>query len=123
MLETFQASAAGERLRAAGAFVERFPAATEVLIVGATREAADDLARRITAARGVSFGLHRASLMQITARFAATELARLGAAPATRLAAEAVAARVSFETGQEGALACFIHERVGTSRRAAPNRS
>src|SRR5207244_4210426 len=82
-------------------------AATEVLIVGASREAADDLARRITAARGVTFGLYRASLTQLAARFAATELARLGAAPATQLGVEAVAARVSFETEQEGSLGYF----------------
>jgi 5,10-methylene-tetrahydrofolate dehydrogenase/methenyl tetrahydrofolate cyclohydrolase len=70
------------------------PAATEVLIVGATRDAADDLARRVTAARGATFGLHRASLTQLAARLAAAEMARLGVAPATSLGSEAVAARV-----------------------------
>src|SRR5919198_3459461 len=107
MLEAFQSSSASERLRAAGAFVERFPAGTEVLIVGASRDAADDLARRVTAARGASFGLHRVSLTQLAVRFAAAEMARLGVAPATALGAEAVAARVSFEALRERALGYF----------------
>src|SRR5881397_4385626 len=97
MLEPFQSPSAAERLNAANAFVERVPAATEVLIVGATRDAADDLARRVTAARGATFGLHRVSLTQLAVRLAAAEMARLGVAPATALGAEAVAARVSFE--------------------------
>jgi len=107
MLQTFQSSSAAERFGAAGAFVERFPTATEVLIVGASRDAADDLARRVTAARMATFGLHRASLTQLVVRFAAEEMARLGVAPATALGAEAVAARVSFEALWERALAYF----------------
>ena len=107
MLQTFQSSSAAERLGAASAFLERFPPATEVLIVGASRDAADDLARRVTAARGATFGLHRASLTQLAVRFAAAEMARLGVAPATALGAEAVAARVSFEALREQALAYF----------------
>ncbi len=107
MLKTFQSSSAAERLGAASAFVERFPTATEVLIVGASRDAADDLARWVTAARRATFGLHRASLTQLAVRFAAEEMARLGVAPATALGAEAVAARVSFEALRERALAYF----------------
>src|SRR2546427_2589620 len=107
MLETFQSPSATERLGTAGAFVERVPVATEVLIVGATRDAADDLARRVTAARGATFGLHRVSLTQLAVRLAAAEMARLGVAPATALGAEAVAARVSFEALRERAIGYF----------------
>src|SRR2546425_2227509 len=107
MLEMCQSSSAAERFGAAGAFVERFPTATEVLIVGASRDAANDLARRVTAARRATFGLHRASLTQLAVRFAAEEMARLGVAPATALGAEAVAARVSFEALRERALGYF----------------
>src|SRR5882724_2324471 len=99
MLTIFQSASAAERLRAAGAFVERVPAATEVLVVGASRDAADDLARRVTVARGATFGLHRASLTQLAVR--------LAVAPATALGAEAVAARVSFEALRERALGYF----------------
>src|SRR5262245_57957596 len=107
MLETFRSSSAAERVGAASSFVERISAATEVLIVGASRDAADDLARQVTAARGATFGLHRASLTQLAVRFAAAEMARLGMTPATALGAEAVAARVSFEALRERALAYF----------------
>src|SRR5919204_3244516 len=107
MLESFHSPSAAERLRVAAEFLERLPAATEVLIVGASRDAADDLARHSTAARGATFGLHRASLLQVAARLAAGELARLGVAPATALGAEAMAARVSFEALRDGALAYF----------------
>ena len=61
----------------------------------------------MTAARGATFGLHRASLTQLAVRLAAAEMARLGLAPATALGAEAVAARVSFEALRERALAYF----------------
>jgi CRISPR/Cas system-associated exonuclease Cas4 (RecB family) len=107
VLETFSSASAAERLRVAAGFVERVPAATEVLIVGASRAAADDLARQVTIARSVTFGLHRASFMQLAGHLAAVEMARLGVAPATALGVEAVAARVSFEALRDGALAYF----------------
>ena len=47
--------------------------------------------------REVTFGLHRASFLELAARLAAAELARLGVAPAAALGVEALAARVSFE--------------------------
>ena len=107
MVHAFPSASAGERLDVAAAFIERVPAATEVLIVGATREAADDLARRVTVARGATFGLHRASLLQLAVRLAAAEMARLGVAPTTALGADAVAARVSFEALRDRALGYF----------------
>ncbi len=107
MLEIFQSASAAERLRTAGAFIDRFLPDTELLIVGASRDAADDLARRVTSARGATFGLHRASLTQLAVRLAAGEMARSGLAPATALGSEAVAARVTFEAHQEGTLGYF----------------
>jgi ATP-dependent helicase/nuclease subunit B len=107
VLETFESPSAADRLRAAAAFLDQLPPATEVMIVGASRAAADDLARQVTVARGVTFGLHRASFIQLAARLAATEMARLGFAPATALGVEAVAARVSFEALREQGLAYF----------------
>jgi hypothetical protein len=107
VLRFIAASSGADRLRAAGAFVEGSPAANEVLIVGASRDAADDLARRVTAMRGATFGLHRASLMQLAVRVAAVAMARLGVAPATALGAEAVAARVAFEALRERTVGYF----------------
>jgi len=96
-----------ERLRAARAFVEAVGPAAEVLIVGATREAADDLAREISVQRGATFGLHRLSLVQLAARCAAGELARRGLAPITTLGLEALTARVAFEARDAGTLPYF----------------
>src|SRR5438552_1001208 len=112
MLKVFHSSSAAERLRAARAFVERIPAATEVLIVGASRDAADDLARRVTAARGATFGLHRASLTQLAVRLAAAEMARLDvpiAGPVERAFVEALtkvspAVLVTVAAGDEATL-------------------
>src|SRR5688572_17060614 len=107
MLEAFESPSAADRLRVAGAFVDGIPAASEVLIVGASRGAADDLARRVTVARGATFGLHRASFTHLAVRLAVVEMARRGVAPATALGAEAVAARASFEALRDGALRYF----------------
>jgi len=107
MFDVFRSPAADERLKAATAFLEGFPAATEVLIVGATREAADDVARRFTVARGAAFGLHRTSVTQLAVRCAAADMATRGVAPTTALGAEALAARVTFEAVRDTALPYF----------------
>ena len=49
MLEIFQSPSAAERVDAARAFIAHFPSATEIVLVGASRDAADDLARQIRA--------------------------------------------------------------------------
>ena len=98
-------SASGRvRLEAADAFLARWPAATEVLVVGATREAADDLCRRVAATRGATFGLHRFTLTQLASRIAAATLAARGATPATALAADALATRALSELSRDGGL-------------------
>lgn len=83
-------------------------AGEEVLIVGATREAADDLARSIAVERGATVGLHRFSLAQLAARLAAPILAAERTAASTYLASEAVAARATFEASRDGALDYFL---------------
>ena len=92
------------RLDAATAFVTRWPPATEVVVVGATREAADDLCRGVAAARGATFGLHRFTLGQLASRIATATLAGQGVTPATPLAADALAARALFELTRTAAL-------------------
>src|SRR5204863_741577 len=73
----------------------------------ASRAAADDLARMITAAQGASFGVHRASLMQLAMRCAAAEMAMRGLTPTTGLGAEALAARVTYEAMRERGVPYF----------------
>ncbi len=103
-----ESAAVEERLHVARAFVENLGPAAEVLVVGATREAADDLAREISAHGGVAtFGLHRLSLVQLAVRCATAELARRGRAPITALGLEALTARVTFQARDAGALPYF----------------
>ena len=97
MIRAVESPAGEARIEAALAFLASVPAAAEVMVVGASREAADDLARRATVAAAARFGVHRASLAQLAARVAAGELTRLGLVPTTSLGTEALAARVTFE--------------------------
>lgn len=78
-----------------------------VLIVSASRGAADDLARAVTQSRGATAGLHRFSFAQLAARLAAPILASRGIAPATVIGSEAVAARATFDATRDGGLGYF----------------
>lgn len=89
--------AAETRIEAAAELLRRGLERGEALLVGQTREAADDLARDIAADAGATFGLYRFSLRQIVWSIAANDLARAGLAPASSLAAEAVATHATFE--------------------------
>ena len=99
-----RSASAPARLAAAHRFLESLPPASEALIVGAARDAVDDFVREGAARRGATFGLHRFSLRRLATRLAAPRLAGRGLAPATRLGAEAVAARAAFEEAGRGAL-------------------
>ena len=92
-----RSAGAAARLAAAHRFVESLPPASEALVVGAARDAVDDFVRENAARRGAAFGLHRFSLRRLATRVASPRLAARGLAPATRLGAEAVAARAAFE--------------------------
>ncbi len=99
-----RSAAAATRLAAAHRFLDALSPATEALVVGATREAVDDLVREQSVRRGATFGLHRFSLRQLAVRVTATHLAERGLAPSTRLGAEAVAARAAFDELEQGTL-------------------
>ena len=96
-VQVFVSASARERLARAEAFLQHSPPDTEVVIVGATRGAADDLARGAVRRSGASFGWHRFSLLQLAARLAMPALAAEGRLPASPLGAEAVAARAIFQ--------------------------
>jgi ATP-dependent helicase/nuclease subunit B len=115
------AASAAARLDAAFEFLSGFPAHQPITIIGATRGAADDLARRIALARPATLGLSRFSLTQLAARLAAAALAGRGVAPATSLGAEAVAARVAFDAARDGSLRYFgsVAETPGFSKALA----
>src|SRR5919202_1510644 len=96
-IEIVESTSASRRLDAALAFLRNYPPAHPIVVVGATREAADDLARRVAAERGATVGLMRFSLTQLAARVAARALGGRGIAPSTDLGSEAIAARVAFD--------------------------
>jgi ATP-dependent helicase/nuclease subunit B len=107
MIRLIESSAADLRLQEARAFVERYGADGDVMLVGASRGAVDDLARSIAAHKGATIGIHRFSLTQLAARLAAPVLAAQGLAPVTALASEAVAARATFDAQRASALTYF----------------
>jgi len=107
MLRVVISTSAAARLAVAQGFLEKLPSATEAVVVGATRGAADDLVRTIASRRGASFGLSRFSLTQLAARMAVAALSQSRRAPATQAGTEAVAARAVFDAITAGDLAYF----------------
>ena len=98
---------AATRLEAARQFAFNAPFGSELLIISASRGAADDFARGLAAGRGATFGLYRFSLTQLAARLAALPLAQSRLAPTTGLGIQAVAARAAFDLQHEGGLSYF----------------
>ena len=95
-LRIIESSEAALRLEAAHEWLLTH-AGRGAVIVGASRGAADDLARSVAKMRGGALGLHRFSFTQLAAHLAAPVLASRGAVPVTRVGTEAVAARATFE--------------------------
>jgi CRISPR/Cas system-associated exonuclease Cas4 (RecB family) len=102
-----ESSSAPLRLHEARAFAQAHAAHGDVWIVGASRGAADDLARTIALASGATIGVHRYSLTQLALQMAGPILSVQGLAPVTYLGSEAVAARTTFDAHREGALRYF----------------
>ena len=95
------------RLDQAVAFLHDARPDEEVLVVAASRGAADDLARRAATARGASLGWHRFSVLQLAARLGVEALAARGRLPGSPLGAEAVASRAIFGATAVGSLRYF----------------
>src|SRR5262245_34619159 len=106
-LHVVVASSAADRVSRARDFLAAVSPGTRVLIVGASRGAADDLARDLAAKAPATFGIQRLSLTQLAARSAMLALANDGVAPSTRLGAEAVAARAAFDAQHAASLKYF----------------
>src|SRR5438132_4485394 len=97
MIRVVTSTSAAARLGAARAFLQQLPAASEALVIGATRGAADDFVRSIARDAGATFGLTRFSLTQLAARSAAAGTRQGRRVPATHAGEEAVAARAVFD--------------------------
>jgi CRISPR/Cas system-associated exonuclease Cas4 (RecB family) len=78
-----------------------------VLIIGASRGAADDLSRSVEGSVPATFGLQRLSLTQFAAKTAILTLASEGLSSSTWLGTEAVAVRVAFDATRDGSLTYF----------------
>lgn len=103
----YTSSLAAHRLAIARNLLRTRSPITPTLIVGASRGAADDLARDVAAGLPATFGLQRVSLTQLAARSAMVALAADGHTPSTWLGAEAVAARAAFDATRQQSLAYF----------------
>src|SRR5207248_396057 len=88
-------------------FLRTHPPGSEVVIVGASRGAADDLARDLARRAGATFGLTRFSLTEVAARAAAARLAGARRVPGSSAGAEAIAARAVFDAIAADELAYF----------------
>ena len=100
-------ASAADRLSCARDLIRSCTPGTRVLIVGASRGAADDLAREVAASVPATFGLQRLSLTQLAAKTAILSLASEGVTTSTWLGTEAVAARVAFDARRDQALTYF----------------
>ncbi len=78
-----------------------------ILIVGASRAAADEFAMGLAADRGATFGVTRVGFTELVAKLAVPALARQGLTPSAPLSDEAVAARVADDLLKRGELDYF----------------
>ena len=84
------------RLDAVGRFLSSYAPGTEIVIVGASRGAVDDLVRRMTSASGATFGLVRLGFTELAARLSATAGREAPRTAVTLTGAEAAATRAVF---------------------------
>jgi ATP-dependent helicase/nuclease subunit B len=121
MLRLFQSSSAADRISTANEFIASFPAATELVLIAASRGAVDDLVRGFADKCTATFGLHRFNLIQLAGRLALRKLAGAGIAPTSAVGTEALAARAAFEASARGELRYFapIAKFPGFARAAA----
>ena len=107
MLRIVTSASTAARLDRARRFLQAHPSPAEVVIAGASRGAADDLARRLALERGATFGITRFSVVELAARSAAVHLAGARHVAGTQAGAEAAAARAVFDAVAAGALEYF----------------
>lgn len=95
------------RLAVAATWLESYAADDEILIVGPTSEAADDLYLRVASSKGAWFGISRSTLNAQGARLALAALAESELASASALSFVAVVARAIHSLQGEGKLTYF----------------
>lgn len=98
---------ASSRLERAAAWLAARGRGEEVLVIGASYDAASALTRQVAARVGASFGWHRATLGRVAAVLAGPELAARGLAPVGALPLEALSGRVIDALRRAGGLGRF----------------
>ncbi len=109
MIRAFVSPSGHNRLQAALDFAREHARGVEMLVLGASRDAADDLVRELTLSCRATFGIQRATPLELAARLAVPAMTERGLAPATGLAVQAVAARAAFEVHVRGDLSTLDH--------------
>jgi ATP-dependent helicase/nuclease subunit B len=95
------------RTHCAQRWLENRAAAEEVLIVGATLDAANELARKVAKKKGAAFGWHRLTLPQLAFAIAAPILAARVLTPLSRIGVGALVARLVHRMNTEGRLSHY----------------
>jgi hypothetical protein len=95
-------SAARTRIRRAEAWLESRNPDEELLVIGATLDAANEVARQVAKKKGAAFGWHRLTLPQLAFAIAAPVLAARGLTPLSRIGADAIVARLVHRMKAEG---------------------
>ena len=96
--------ASHRRIARARAWLMARAPAEELLIIGTTLDATNELARAVAQTTGGAFGWHRFTLAQLTAALAAPTMAARGIVPAGRLGVEAIVCRAVHALSPGGAL-------------------
>jgi hypothetical protein len=94
-------------LEAAAAALDRFAAGRRVLIVAASRAAADEFAFSAALRRGGLFGVLRVGFAELATKLALPSLAGAGRSPMSGLGSEALVTRAAFEAHRDGVLEYF----------------
>lgn len=104
-ITSFVSAAASRRLSEARAHVLSIE--PPIVIIGASRAAADEFALSLALEKGATFGITRMSVAELVSRLALPALARTGLTPTAPLSDEAVAARVADALVQNDRLGYF----------------
>ncbi len=92
------------RLERAREWLEGRGESEELLIVGATLDGPNELARAVAVDKGVTFGWHRLSFSQLAFAIASPALAARGVVPLSRLGTEAIFAGLIHQLKRDGHL-------------------
>src|SRR5690242_11926187 len=98
---------AASRLGVAAAWLDSYAGDHEILVVGPTADAADDLYLRTVGSKGSSFGTKRLTLNGLATQIARAVLAESGCASASALSVVAVTARAIHALHADKQLAYF----------------